>query len=322
MGISNNYVNLMYLKNIVDPGLVESVKQRISQIEAIGTDHLSVLEQHIEERPYSLIPSALLTERPDRACAFINEAHVVLLMESSPYALVVPVTFWSLFHTPEDMYQRWAYGNFIRIVRLVAVLVALLTPSIYIAASNFHLEMIQSDLLLSIAGTRERVPFPAVVEVLLMECTFELLREAGVRIPTTIGPTIGIVGALILGQAAVDADIISPILVIIVAITGLSSFAIPNISFSFIIRILRFAFFFAASVIGLYGIALLMTACIAYLASFKSFGVPFLAPMAPHYRSSKDLILRPPVWKQWLRPFHVHPQDKVRKNKPEGNSNQ
>jgi spore germination protein KA len=312
-------VDIVYLKGVASPELVNDVKKRLQGINSDLVQSLSILEQFMELRSYSLIPSALLTERPDRACSFIHEGHIVLLMDNDPLAMVVPITFWSLFQTSEDMHLRWAYGNFIRLIRLFAMFVALLTPSIYIAVSTFHEEMLPTDLLLAIAATRERVPFPALIEVLIMETTFELVREAGIRIPKTIGPTIGIVGALILGQAAVEANIISPILVIVVALTGLSSFAIPEISFNFSVRITRFFILLTASFMGFYGIAVALTIILAYLASFESYGVPFLSPLAPHYRSSKDLVFRPPVWKQWLRPFNLRSQDKVRSNKPEGN---
>jgi spore germination protein KA len=312
----NNNFNLMYIKNITDQELVNRVKKRMDDIDIDSVPQLSFLEQHLEEKSYSLVPCCLLTERPDRACAFLREGHIIILSDNSPYALVTPITFWSLFHTAEDYYERWAYGNFIRIVRMFSILVALLTPAIFIAATNYHFEMIQTDLLLAMAANRETVPFPGIAEVLLMEITFELLREAGIRIPTAIGPTIGIVGALILGQAAVDANIVSPILVVIVAITGLASFAIPEISFSFMIRILRFGFLMAGAVMGFYGIAIMLVMCVAYLASHKSFGVPFLSPLAPYYPSSKDLIVRPPLWKLWLRPLNMSPKVPKRGKKP------
>lgn len=319
---SKSALSIVYLKDIANPELVDRVKKRIAQINTDSVQTLSILAQHIEERPYSLVPSTIITERPDRACSFILEGHIAILMENAPYALVVPITFWSLFQTAEDMYMRWAYGNFIRIIRLIAMVVALLLPSFYVAVSTFHEEMIQTDLLLAIGATRERVPFPALIEVLIMEISFELVREAGIRIPTVMGPTIGIVGALILGQAAVDANIISPILVIIVALTGLSSFAIPEINFNFGVRILRFGILFISSILGFYGMALFLIALLAYLVSLNSFGVPFLSPLAPYTRSSRDLIFRPPVWKMWLRPSSALPTDRIRKKKPEGNSSQ
>ena len=171
-------------------------------------------------------------------------------MENSPAALIVPITFWSLFHTVEDQYLRMWYGNFIRIIRLIALIIALFTPAIYISVTTFHSEMLRTDLMLAIAATRERIPFPVLLEILIMEVTFEILREAGVRVPSTLGPTIGIVGALILGQAAVEANIVSPILVVIVAITGLASFTIPDVSLNIAVRMLRFIFLFFASFMG------------------------------------------------------------------------
>ncbi|WP_211274627.1 spore germination protein [Anaerobacillus arseniciselenatis] len=315
-------ISMLYINDIVNHDLVEKVKKRIDEINVDCLQGVSILEQHIEERPYSLLPSILYTERPDRAAAFLQEGHIVLIMDNSPACLVVPVTIWSFFHTAEDYYQRWAYGNFIRCVRFFAIFVALLVPSLYIAITNFHVEMIPADLVLSIAATRERVPFPSIVEVIIMEIAFELLREAGVRIPSAIGPTIGIVGALILGQAAVEANIISPILVIVVAVTGLASFAIPDISFSFFIRLLRFVFLFFGATMGLFGVAACLTVLIAYCSTAKSFGVPFFAPISPHYRSSKDTLIRPPLWKMWLRPFYVSRKNFKRSTRPEGNSSQ
>jgi spore germination protein KA len=248
------------------------------------------------------------------------EGHIVLLMNNSPTSIITPVTFWSLFHAGEDQYLRWPEGNFLRVLRLLAIFVALFTPSIYVAVSNFHVEMLPTDLMLAIAATRERVPFSSILEVIFMEITFEILRESAVRVPSVVGPSIGIVGTLILGTAAVDANLVSPILVVIVAITGLSSFTIPGVSLNFAVRLLRFCMLLSAVMIGFYGIALFLAFLLAYLVSLKSFGVPFLSPMAPHQPSSKDMILRPPSWKQWLRPFSVSPKDKVRTKKPEGNN--
>lgn len=315
---TDKLVSLVYLQHIANPDLINKVKDRIAQIESKDIMNLSMLEQHLEERPYSIFPSILLTERPDRTSAFLMEGHIAMFMENSPYSLIVPITFWSLFHTAEDHYFRWMFGNFIRLIRVIAIFVALLTPSFYIAVSTFHAEMIPTDLMLAIAAARERVPFPVFFEIIFMEIAFEILREAGIRVPTPIGPTIGIVGALILGQAAVDANIVSPILVIVVSLTGLASFAIPEISFNFTIRILRFVMLFAASIIGFFGIALVITLLTVYIVSLKSFGVPFMSPMAPYQPSSKDLVFRRPVWKEWLQPLYASPISQTRRKKPGG----
>jgi spore germination protein KA len=173
--------------------------------------------------------------------------------------------------------------------------------------------MIPSDLAVSISAAREVLPFPVIMEVLLMEISFELIREAGVRVPTTIGPTIGIVGALILGQAAVEANLVSPILVIIVAITGLSSFAIPEATLSYTVRIVRFLLLLSGAFMGFLGISLFFTVSLAYILSINCFGVPFMSPVAPHYPSSNDSYTRSPIYKQWLRPTNISKLDSIRR---------
>lgn len=308
---------MMYISNLANMEVVNKVKERVKSIKTDNTLNLSMLEQLLEERPYSLVPSILNTERPDRAASYLLEGHVVLLADNSPDCLVVPVTFWSFFHSPEDTSLRWAYGNFIRLIRLVALFLAVTVPAFYIAATNYHIEMIPTDLALAIAAKRELVPFPALIEVLIMDVAFEILREAGIRVPSPMGPTIGIVGALILGQAAVAANIISPIMVIVVSITGLASFAIPDISFTYMVRISRFIFLACAAVAGLLGIAICLTVVISYLVSLDSFGIPFLSPMAPSTKSSRDLIFRRTIAKDILRPTNIRPQDNVRKKPPE-----
>jgi spore germination protein KA len=310
-------IYIMYLKNIANDELVEKVKKRLKEIKVDSIQNLELLEQHIEDRPYSILPSILYTERPDRTASFLREGHIVLLMDSSSASLVLPVTFWSFFHSAEDQYQRWAYGNFLRVIRIMAVFIALLTPGFYVAITNYHTESVATDLLLAIAATRETLPMPVIFEVILMEVSFELLREAGIRIPNPMGPTIGILGALILGQAAVQANIISPILIVVVAITGLSSFAIPEPSLNYAVRITRFLFLFLGATFGFIGVAGGFTAFISYVATEKSFDVPFLSPVTPHYRSSKDTILRPPTWKQWLRPFNITSTDRIKGKRPE-----
>lgn len=193
-------------------------------------------------------------------------------------------------------------------IRLVGLFLATFLPGLYIAATAYHHEMIPTDLLMASAGSREMVPFPSVVEVVIMEGSFELIREAGLRIPGAIGPTLGIVGALILGQAAVAAHIVSPILIIIVALTAIGSFAIPNYSLSLAVRMVRFVYIVLGAFMGIYGLVLGFFVHLHLLAAAKSFGVPFLAPLAPITGSNPDLIVRGPVWQQEQRPEFFLPQ--------------
>lgn len=311
---SNNVVFLIYIRNITDDKLVQNIKNRLTSIDVDAIQNLSLLEQYIEERSYSLFPSVLYSERPDRATSFIEDGQVVLLMDNSPDCMILPATFWSFFHTPEDHYLRYLFGNFSRVIRMMAMFITIFISAIYIAVTTFHTEMIPADLLLAIAGSREKVPFPVFFEILIMEAAFELIREAGLRVPNQMGPTIGIVGALILGQAAVQANIISPIVIIVVALSGVTSFTISDVSLNFALRIIRFLFIFVASIFGILGMTALFTIGIFYLVSLKSFGVPYLAPMSPYYVSSGDTVFRRGLKNEKFRPGYLKPADIKKKN--------
>jgi spore germination protein KA len=311
---SKNEVFMLYIRNVADDKLVENIKNRLQNLDVDAIQNLSLLEQYIEERRLSLFPSILYSERPDRAAAFLEDGHIILLMDNSPDALILPATFWSFFHTPEDHYLRFFFGNFVRLIRVIAMFITIFTSAIYIAVTSFHSEMIPPDLLLAIAGSREKVPFPVFFEILLMEAAFELIREAGLRVPNPMGPTIGIVGALILGQAAVEANIISPIVIIVVALSGLTSFTISDISLNYALRIIRFLFIFSSGIFGIVGMTSLFALGIFYLVSLKSFGVPYLAPMTPNYISSRDTIFRRVITHEKFRPGYLKPKDRKKKN--------
>lgn len=311
---SHNDVFVVYIRGLANEKMVDNIKKRLDSLEVNAIQNLSLLEEYIEERNYSLFPSVLSTERPDRAASFLEDGYIVLLMDNSPDSLVLPATFWSFFHSPEDHYLRLFYGNFTRGLRMVALFITIFTSAIYIAITTYHAEMIPPDLLLAIASSREKVPFPAVIEILIMEAAFELIREAGLRVPSPIGPTIGIVGALILGQAAVEANIISPIVIIVVALGGLSSFAVSDLSLNFAVRLIRFVFIISAAMIGIYGMTALFVAGLFYMVSLKSFGVPYLAPLSPNYKSSKDTIFRRLIKNEKLRPGFLKTSDLQKKS--------
>ncbi|GLV14530.1 spore germination protein [Alicyclobacillus hesperidum] len=300
-------VAIMYIHGVTNPKLVREVRRRISQIDVDFVLDSGMLEQFIEDRPSMLIPQVMATERPDRVAASLAEGYVALFVGNSTYCLIVPVVLWSLVHSSEDSNIRFLPGTFMRLIRWIALFTALLLPGLYVAVTNYHAEMLPTDLMLAIAGSREQVPFPVVVEVLLMEFAIELIREAGIRIPSVIGPTIGIVGALIIGQSAVQAGIVSPLLVIVVATTALASFTVPNYELSMGIRIMRFAFLIAGAVLGFYGIAILFVVYVVRLSMLKSFGVPILSPIAPSSGASRDVLLRGPLWSMNKRPSFLYP---------------
>ncbi|WP_067932683.1 spore germination protein [Alicyclobacillus kakegawensis] len=305
-------VAVMYIEGLTNKSLVDEVKRRI---QAIDVDYLAdsgILEQFIEDNPGSLIPQVLATERPDRIAHMLSEGHVAILVGQSPYALAVPVVLWTMVQSPEDAFLRFPFGTFGRIIRWVALLAAFLLPAGYVAITNYHSEMIPTDLMLAIAASRERVPFAVIMEVIMMEFAIELIREAGIRIPNAVGPTIGIVGALIIGQAAVEAGLVSPLLVIVVAVTALCSFAIPDYALSYAVRILRFVFLVCAAFFGFYAIALLMCMLMVRLAVMKSFGVPLLSPLTPVTPSTHDVWVRGPVYKMNQRPSYLRTQTQQR----------
>ncbi len=306
---NNNNVAIMYMADLTNPALVQEVKRRIR---GIKTDYLAesgVLEEFIEDHPLSLMPQIIKTERPDRVSSMLLEGKVAIIVDNTPFVMLVPGLLFDFLHSSEDHYVRFSNGIWLRVIRLFAVFLTILLPAFYVAIATFHQEMIPTDLLLSIAAAREMVPFPTIVEILLMELSFELVREAGVRVPGIIGPTLGIVGTLILGQAAVAASIVSPILIIIVAVTGLSSYAIPNYAAAFGFRFMRFIFIFLAAVLGFFGISSGLFMMLCLLLNMKSFGVPYLAPVSPKTASSHDLILRFPAWQQENRPDYQQTLD-------------
>lgn len=312
---SHTIVAVMYLRDLANPGLVSEVNRRIKSIK---TDYIldsGVLEQFIEDHPYNLSPTVLATERPDRVASKILEGRVAILVDGSPFVLTVPSTMYEQLHTGEELYSRWPYGTFIRWLRATAFLLSFLLPGFYLAVVLFHQEMLPTELLLAIAGNREKVPFPSVIEVLLMEFSFELIREAGLRIPGIMGTTIGIVGALILGQAAVQANIVSPILVILVAVTGLASFAIPYYSLAFSLRIYRFFYIALGATLGFFGISMGLFAQIILTANLKSFGAPYLAPTGPKTSDWADLVTVAPVFFHERRPDYINPREISRQPK-------
>ncbi|KEO82021.1 spore germination protein [Tumebacillus flagellatus] len=300
-------VAIMYVDGICNPKLVREVRRRIQDVKVDFLQDSGILEQMIEDGPPGYVPRMLATERPDRVAQSLSEGYVAVFVGQSSQVLVLPTMLWTLLHTAEDAYIRYPFGTFLRLIRFAAFLIAMLLPALYIAVTNYHPEMIPTDLMLTIASSREKVPFPVVVEVLLMEIAIELIREAGIRIPNVIGPTIGIVGALILGQAAVQAGIVSPLLVIVVSVTALAAFTMPNYNLSFAVRTLRFLMMAMAAVWGFYGITLGVMVLLTHWTTLKSFGVPMMTHVAPYKQSSEDVILRGPVFRQEVRPGALYP---------------
>ena len=301
--VTQTDIGIMYIKGIVNDKLVEEVKDRLQAIEIDSILESGYIEQLIQDETFTPFPTMLNTERPDSVAGNLLEGRVAIIVDGTPFVLIAPTTFFSYFQSAEDYYQRFDIALAIRVLRYLAFFISLLGPSIYIAAISFHQEMIPTALLISLAAQRDGVPFPTFVEAVMMEVTFEILREAGVRMPRSIGQAVSIVGALVLGQAAVQAGIISAAMVIVVAITGIASFAVPVFNLAISVRLLRFIIMGFAATTGFYGIAIIMIMIIAHLCSLRSFGIPYMAPFAPFILEDQDdTILHFPLWARLTRP--------------------
>lgn len=308
--------SMLYVKDIANDSLVNEVRRRLKSIKIDYLVDSGELEQLIEDKTFLPAPQIIATERPDRVAELVSDGRVAIMMHGSPFCLVVPVSGISLLHSAEDAYVRFPYATFFRLIRLMGILFSLLLPGMYLAITNFHQEMIPTDLLLAVEASRERVPFPSIIEILIMELAFELIREAGIRIPGPIGPTLGIIGALILGQAAVAANIVSPILIIIVAVTGIGSFAVPNFSFALSLRVLRFIYILLGAMAGFLGITTGVFIHGLFLVSAKSFGVPFMVPFGPKTADNIfNVISKAPIWKQERRFDYLNTKDEEKQPK-------
>lgn len=306
-------VALMYLKGVAEDKVIDEARRRLKSIQSASVQGIGCIQQLIEDQPRSIFPQMLQTERPDRAASCLLEGQFVILAENSPYALTAPVTLFHLIHASDDTFMRWQYASFLRVIRILGLVLSLLLPGFYVALMLHHTHLVPLTLLLSIAETRANVPFTILFEVLLMEFSFYLINEAGTRIPSQIGSTVSIVGALILGQAAVSASIISPILIILVALTGLGSYAVPNYSFGLSIVLYRLMIVFTGALLGLYGILAAAVGILIHLCSIHSFGVPYLAPIAPHRPHNPDILLRLSVRRQTKLMFFARRDSWLRK---------
>lgn len=294
--ITQTDVGIMYVKGIVNDKLIDEVKERLDKIEVDEVLSSNAIEEWIMDETATPWPTVFVTERPDVVSGNLLEGRIVIFVNGTPNPLIVPATWNQFFQTAEDYYLRWTIAGFLRLIRIVSFLITLLGPSLFIAFLAFHPELIPTPLLINLAAQRKGVPFPILFEAFIMEFTFEVLREAGIRMPRPVGQAVSIVGALVLGEAAVAAGIVSSAMVIVVAATAIASFTIPHYAITDATRLLRFFMMILAGTFGLYGIGLGVLVLVAHTCSLRSFGIPYLAPFAPLiFADQKDAILRLPL---------------------------
>lgn len=306
-------VSLLYIEGICTPQIVNDISGRLEKINIDGVLETGYIEEMLLEEAWSPFPVVQNTERPDSVVAHLLEGKVGILVDGTPHCLILPSIFSQFYNSPEDYYERYMIATFLRVIRLVSLFIALLLPSIYIAFVSFNPEMIPSRLAFAMAAGRATVPFNPVFEAFLMEIAVEILREASIRLPNPIGATIGIVGALVIGNAAVSAGLVSPAFVIIVGLTTMSSYANPHYNAAISVRLLRFPFMILASIFGLYGIMLGMLLLVIHLVRLRSFGIPYMAPFTPfNWQGIKDTLIRIPWPFMKERPQIFRVQNQVR----------
>lgn len=296
----------VYLKGIAKEDIINEVRNRLKRIKIDAILDSGYIEELIEDTPLSPFPQIEHSERPDKVSAALLEGRVAILVDTTPYVLIVPTIFFQFIQSADDYYERFPIGTLTRFIRASAYIISVILPAMYIALTSFHQEMIPTTLALSIAASREGVPFPSIGEAFMMEATFEILREAGLRLPKQAGQAVSIVGGLVIGQAAVQAGIVSQAMVIVVALTGISSFAIPAFNASISGRLLRFPLMIMAAVLGLPGILAGLSIIIIHLNSLRSFGVSYMEPFtsAGKYKH-KDIMVRSPWWKMNRLPSYI-----------------
>lgn len=312
---------MVYMKNLASPTLLAEVRRRISEINIDMVLETGYVEQLIEDNPLSIFPTLGYTEKPDVAAAKLLEGRVLILVDGTPFALTAPYIMLEAFQNPEDYYEKPFYGSFIRLFRMFAFLISIFAPALFVALTTFHQELIPTSLLFTMAAAREGIPFTAFTETVVMLITFEILREAGLRLPRAVGQTISIVGALVMGDAAVAAGLVGAPLVITVAFTAVCAFVVPVMNNQQ--TVLRWLFLLLAGLMGGLGIALGGILLFVHLVSTRSFGFPYLSPFAPFRKKDlKDSVLRAPLWLMRRRPVGMTPSNVIREDTPVPGGNQ
>ena len=310
---TNTQVNILYIDGIADPALIQEIKRRLGNIDTDAILSAGNIEQYIEDAPSSVFQTIRYSEKPDTIAGKLLEGRAAIIIDGTPFVLSLPMLFIENFQASEDYAVRTSYATSMRILRFIAFFISLFGPALYVALATYHQELLPSALLITMAASSDSLPFPAALETGVMMISFEILKEAGVRMPRPIGQAISIVGALVMGQAAVEAGLIGAPIVIVIAITAVASFAIPFASEA--VSLLKWILLVLAATMGSFGITIGALAIVVHLSSLKSFGADYLAPFAPYQTSDlKDTVVRAPLWAMRTRPRSLKPQDSKRQN--------
>jgi hypothetical protein len=316
--VTDTPVAILYIEGIVDPKLVVEIRERLSRIQIDSILDVNYVREMIRDSPLSLFPTTESTERPDKVTAAILQGRIGIIVHGATHTLLLPAVFVQYLIASEDSYSNFYLVTGLRMLRHIMFWTSVVLPALYVSLLSYHQDLIPTPLLISLEGQHEGIPFPTFFEAFLMQFFFEALREAGQRLPRAVGQSVSIVGGLVIGDAAVNAGIVSPGMVIVVASTGIASFTIASYTLVNTSRVLQFCFLASAALMGLYGVVLLGIIVITHMVSLRSLGVPYMAPYAPlSLPDMKDTILRAPWWMIKTRPLIFSPRDVVRNRTPE-----
>ncbi|MEK4029909.1 spore germination protein [Pseudobacillus sp. FSL P4-0506] len=311
--ISKTRTALLYIENIANLENVNTMRERLQRIDFDLINDSAYIEQIVADNKKSLFPQMLDTERTDRAASALVEGKLIVIVDGSPHALIGPTNLVEFFSSSEDYLLNWMMASALRLIRLFAVVFSILITPMYVAVLTYHYELIPKDLMATLITSRQAIPFPPVIEALILELVIELLREAGARLPTKIGQTIGIVGGIVIGTASVEAGLTSNVLLILVALAALASFATPVYKMGNVIRFLRFPFLLFAQLWGLLGVVFCLLIVITHLLRLTSLGRPYFEPLyPPRWRDLKDSFIRMSFDKQIRRPSYLQAQKPIR----------
>jgi len=298
--VTNTDVAIAYLEGTADPAILEEVKSKIDSINLDDVTSTACVEESLSDNKYSLFPQVLYTERPDKLCANLAEGKIGLVIDGFPYVYIIPAVFNTFFQAPEDYSNNYLVGSSVRIVRYICMFITIILPALYVAVGTFHHEMLPTALAISIIRSKEEVPLTVFMEVMFMLLAFEVMIESGIRLPSTIGAAVSIVGGLIVGEAAMVSGLISPVVVVVIAIAAICGFIIPSLDMSNSFRFVRFGFVIIAEIAGLFGLAIGFAALIYYFCSIKTFGVPYMVPYVASegHGVASDTLLRLPIFRR------------------------
>ncbi|QHW33674.1 spore germination protein [Paenibacillus rhizovicinus] len=315
--LSQTKLAVMYIKSIAEPSIVQEVDKRLQSIDIDYIESPGFLDELIREKKYSLFPQLLVTERPDRARAYLMEGKVVVAASGSPDAIILPVSFWSFFQSSEDYQMGWLMSSIFRILRLCCLFIALGLPAFYVSISSFNPHLLPMNFVNTLQSSLKYITFPPALEALAMMLLLEILREATVRLASPVGQTIGVVGGIVIGTVVVQSNLVSNTMVIIAALTGLASFIIPSYEMSSAIRLLSYPALLLSAMFGLFGLAFFFMIIVIHLCQLETMGLPYFKP--PFSLSEvKDTMIRAPVWNQRKRPEGTAPGNRTRLRNPRG----